>query len=93
MPLIDPVTTNVGGDKTQEWQNKLVGKKLGDAHDEVVSTALLVGSSCLSTYSLQTFARSDLPKETRILEPGSIVTKDFKPDRYVRLCPEKCNKN
>ncbi|KIN01781.1 hypothetical protein OIDMADRAFT_18666 [Oidiodendron maius Zn] len=63
MPLIDPVTTNTGSDKTKEWQNKLVGKKLGDAHDEI------------------TFARSDLPKETRIIEPGSIVTKDFKPDR------------
>jgi hypothetical protein len=37
MPLIDPVTTSAGGDKTQEWQNKLVGKKLGDNHDEVVS--------------------------------------------------------
>lgn len=37
MPLIDPVTTSGGGDKTQEWQNKLVGKKLGDASNEIVS--------------------------------------------------------
>jgi hypothetical protein len=37
MPLIDPVTTSLGGDPTKEWQNKLVGKKLGDAHDEIVS--------------------------------------------------------
>ncbi|PSS20033.1 hypothetical protein M430DRAFT_100877 [Amorphotheca resinae ATCC 22711] len=35
MPLIDPVTTSLGGDPTKEWQNKLVGKKLGDAHDEI----------------------------------------------------------
>jgi hypothetical protein len=37
MPLIDPVTTAAGGDKNAEWQNKLVGKKLGDSSDEVVS--------------------------------------------------------
>ena len=37
MPLIDPVTTAAGGDKNAEWQKKLVGKKLGDSSDEVVS--------------------------------------------------------
>ena len=38
MPLVVP-GINSGGDasKTEEWQNKLVGKKLGDgASDEVV---------------------------------------------------------
>jgi hypothetical protein len=38
MPLIDPVTNSAGGDQTREWQNKLVGKKLGDSHDEVVGS-------------------------------------------------------
>ena len=37
MPLIDPVTSSAGGDKTAEWQKKLVGKKLGDTSNEVVS--------------------------------------------------------
>ena len=36
MPLVDPVTTSAGGDKTQEWQNKLVGKKIGDSSDATV---------------------------------------------------------
>ena len=27
----------------------------------------------------QTFAKSELPKETRVIEPGMMVTKDFKP--------------
>jgi len=40
MPLIDPVTTSAGGDKTTEWQNKLVGKKLGDASNEIVCYVL-----------------------------------------------------
>ena len=80
MPLIDPVTTAAGGDKTQEWQNKLVGKKLGDAHDEVVSDPFRQYLA-IYTYSLQTFAKTDLPKQARVIEPGSIVTKDFNPDR------------
>jgi len=45
MPLIDPVTTGAGGDKTQEWQAKLVGKKLGEASDEVVCICILCRSS------------------------------------------------
>lgn len=32
-------------------------------------------------FCLQTFCKSDLPKQTRIIEPGSMVTKDFNPDR------------
>lgn len=83
MPLIDPVTTSAGGDKTQEWQNKLVGKKLGDNHDEVVSYMHWARVSTLYTYSLQTFNKTDLPKESRVIEPGDIVTKDFNPNRYA----------
>lgn len=40
--------------------------------------------SCLEvdcTDARQTFAKADLPKETRVIEKGSMVTKDFKPDR------------
>jgi hypothetical protein len=36
MPLVDPVTNAAGGDKTAQWQNKLVGKKIGETSDEVV---------------------------------------------------------
>lgn len=52
------------GDKTEEWTNKLVGKKLSEDQTNEVS-----------------FAKRDLPQETRIIEPGMMVTKDFKPDR------------
>lgn len=31
----------------------------------------------------QTFAKADLPKETRVIQPGQMVTKDFNPERYV----------
>lgn len=30
MPLVIPGITNNTGDKTEEWSNKLVGKKLSD---------------------------------------------------------------
>ncbi|KAK0104796.1 hypothetical protein ONS95_005064 [Cadophora gregata] len=64
MPLVVP-GINSGGEqsKTEEWMNKLVGKKLGETNDST------------------TFARADLPKEHRVIEPGSIVTRDFKPER------------
>lgn len=39
MPLVVPGVTSQSGDKTEEWMNKLVGKKLSeqDASNEVVS--------------------------------------------------------
>ena len=80
MPLVVP-GINSGGDnnKTQEWMNKLVGEKIGEGSDATVCFLKLASI----TYSdfLQTFARSELPKETRIIEPGQMVTKDFNPDR------------
>ncbi|KAI9738080.1 MAG: hypothetical protein M1818_005508 [Claussenomyces sp. TS43310] len=64
MPLVVP-GINSGGDKskTNDWMNKLVGKKIGEGSDAT------------------TFAKKDLPQETRIIEPGQMVTKDFKPER------------
>lgn len=44
MPLVVPgVTTQQSGDKTEEWMNKLVGKKLSeeDASNETVSQYLV----------------------------------------------------
>jgi hypothetical protein len=28
-----------------------------------------------------TFCKTELPQETRVIEPGSMVTKDFRPER------------
>lgn len=39
MPLVVPGIMT-GGDKTSDWSNKLVGKKIGDSHDEIVSSLL-----------------------------------------------------
>lgn len=37
MPLVVPGVTTNSSDKTEEWQNKLIGKKLSDTeHNEVV---------------------------------------------------------
>jgi len=35
MPLVVPGLTSSSKDKSEEWSNKLMGKKLGDASDEV----------------------------------------------------------
>ena len=37
------------------------------------------------TVDIKSFAKQDLPKEHRVLEPGSMTTQDFNPDRYVPL--------
>ncbi|KAK3368862.1 putative PUA RNA binding domain protein [Lasiosphaeria ovina] len=65
MPLVVPGITTDPSDKTEEWTNKLVGKTLAED-----------GSSDETT-----FLKSDLPEQTRIIEPGSMVTKDYNPDR------------
>jgi hypothetical protein len=65
MPLVVPGINSTSGDKAEEWQNKLIGKKLSD---DDASTETV-------------FAKRDLPQETRIIEPGMMVTKDFKEDR------------
>ncbi|TVY25796.1 Uncharacterized protein LHYA1_G004553 [Lachnellula hyalina] len=63
MPLVVPGINSNDGSKTEEWTNKLVGKKIGASSDAT------------------TFAKADLPEETRVIEPGSMVTKDFRPNR------------
>jgi hypothetical protein len=41
MPLVVPGITSNSGDKTEEWTNKLVGKKLSeDQNNETVSTPI-----------------------------------------------------
>lgn len=65
MPLVVPGLMSKDGskDKTADWQNQLMGKKLGD------------------TSNTTTFAKSDLPKETRVVKDGDMMTMDHKPDR------------
>ncbi|KAK0718056.1 translation machinery-associated protein 20 [Lasiosphaeria miniovina] len=72
MPLVVPGITTDPSDKTEEWTNKLVGKTLAEdgSSDETPQLTLL-----------QTFLKSDLPEQSRIIEPGSMVTKDYNPDR------------
>ncbi|KAK4540548.1 hypothetical protein LTR36_009078 [Oleoguttula mirabilis] len=65
MPLIVPgmMSSNGGDDKTSQWMNKLMGKKIGEASNET------------------TFAKTELPKEHRIVKEGDMTTMDHKPER------------
>lgn len=36
MPLVVPGLQSTDGDKTSQWMNKLVGKKIGDTSNETV---------------------------------------------------------
>ncbi|KAK3324101.1 hypothetical protein B0T19DRAFT_443540 [Cercophora scortea] len=64
MPLVVPGVTTSSSDKTEEWSNKLVGKKLSE-----------------EASSETTFCKTELPQQTRIVQPGQMVTKDFVPER------------
>lgn len=37
MPLVVPGLMSKDGDKTNDWMNKLMGKKIGETSDEIVS--------------------------------------------------------
>ncbi|KAK5120567.1 hypothetical protein LTR85_006223 [Meristemomyces frigidus] len=65
MPLVIPgMMSNKGGDdKTSQWMDKLMGKKIGDSSNET------------------TFAKTELPKEHRIVKQGEGSTLDYKPER------------
>ncbi|KAF4461491.1 pua rna binding domain-containing [Fusarium albosuccineum] len=69
MPLVVPGVNSTTGDNAEEWQNKLVGKKLSDE------------DASSETRVHQVFCKRDLPKETRVIEPGMMVTKDFNENR------------
>ncbi|MCJ1436307.1 hypothetical protein MMC27_005685 [Xylographa pallens] len=87
MPLVVPgINSSLTGDNQQStWLSKLAGKKLGDKHDETVSQApsSIYGLSMQNPLvnNTQSFARQDLPKQHRVLEPGSMATQDFNEDR------------
>ncbi|KAL8653986.1 MAG: hypothetical protein Q9226_003618 [Calogaya cf. arnoldii] len=70
MPLIVPglnPTSTSSSNTQQEWMTKLMGKKITDSG----------ASDNLS------FAKTELPKEHRIVEPGAMLSQDHNPDRYV----------
>lgn len=96
MPLVVPGVTNESGDLTQEWMNKLVGKTLSDEPSSETVSLLIIQETPLAKFCSQTsptaprfrvanftqcFCKKDLPQQTRIIEPGMMVTKDFNPDR------------
>jgi hypothetical protein len=39
MPLVIPGLQSKDGDSSEDWGSKLLGKKLGEQHDEIVSAA------------------------------------------------------
>jgi hypothetical protein len=41
MPLVVPGLMSNSKDKTEDWSNKLMGKKLGDTSDEIVRSTIL----------------------------------------------------
>lgn len=91
MPLVVPgLTSNSGSnDQTSKWMNELVGKKIGDSSNETVRSPHPPRPSCnhfglhrIGTNKVaQTFAKTDLPKEHRVLKEGDMSTMDHKPDR------------
>ncbi|KAL8799221.1 MAG: hypothetical protein Q9182_006055 [Xanthomendoza sp. 2 TL-2023] len=71
MPLIVPGLSppSTSADTAQqEWMTKLMGKKITAS-----------GSS-----DNVTFAKSELPKEHRIVEPGAMLSQEHNPDRYAK---------
>lgn len=82
MPL---VMSNDPKSKTEEWNNKLVGKTIGNGlSDEIVR----ISDRVLHCYFVllsprQSFSERDLPQQTRILAPGSFTTMDYIEDRVV----------
>ena len=45
----------------------------------------LMGKKIGDSHTETSFAKMDLPKETRVMGEGDMATMDHKPDRYVRL--------
>ncbi|CAD6503407.1 BgTH12-03072 [Blumeria graminis f. sp. triticale] len=41
----------------------------------------LVGKTIGDFHSVTTFKKSDLPQKSRIIEPGSVITRDYNPYR------------
>lgn len=90
MPLVIPGLQSNSGDKTTKWQNDLMGKKLGDSSDQVVSGRppsnqmnrhRKTQMEVLTEQPKQTFAKKDLPQSHRVVKEGDMTTMDHNPDR------------
>ncbi|KAM0803829.1 hypothetical protein BDR22DRAFT_886139 [Usnea florida] len=68
MPLVVPGLMTSGGSNNNNNQDDWMNKLVGKK--------LTDGASDNTS-----FAKQDLPKEHRVIEHGSMVTQDFKPDR------------
>ncbi|CAK4032064.1 Hypothetical predicted protein [Lecanosticta acicola] len=81
MPLVVPGLQSNDGDKTSGWMDKLMGKKLGDSHNETVKCfhpRVFVQALKIR----QTFAKTDLPQQHRVLKgDDQMMTMDHNPDR------------
>ena len=81
------------GDLTEQWTNKLVGKKLSDEpSSEIVRTTRDSSKPCILptrrsdacadlSARVQTFCKKDLPEVSRVIPPGAMVTKDYREER------------
>jgi hypothetical protein len=84
MPLVVPgLQSKDGNDKSNDWLSKLAGKKIGDSSNETVRFTLPISETVTLMTLNQTFAKTDLPKEHRVVKEGDMMTQDHKPDRYV----------
>ena len=90
MPLVVPGLTSNSGDneQTNKWMNQLMGKKIGDSSNETVSHRICQARRVRFVSRVwtlltrgQTFAKTDLPKEHRVIKEGDMSTMDHKPDR------------
>lgn len=90
MPLIVP-GLNPTNNAQQEWMTKLLGKKITDSapSDNLVSPPLNAFSyiryrAGITEHICKSFAKTELPKDHRIVEPGAMLSQDHNPDRYVQ---------
>lgn len=83
MPLVSALTT-APASKTEEWQNKLVGKTLCDGPSTptvpLPPPSPLHTPRCLIAHP-QAFAKSSLPDDHRIVPAGAKMTRDLREDR------------
>ncbi|KAJ4300607.1 hypothetical protein N0V88_003290 [Collariella sp. IMI 366227] len=59
----------------------ITANNMGDDKTQEWMSKLAGKTLCEGPSSETAFCKTDLPEETRVIEPGSMVTKDFKPER------------
>jgi hypothetical protein len=87
MPLVAPGINSFNSGEVvpqhQEWANVLMGKTIGEKNSVTVSRmhSSAFAAEAISDLPSQTFAKSDLPENARIIKPGQSMTQDFREDR------------